>query len=253
MDLRPPNLTMTPENNQILTPEQLALVEKSLRKRRRRFLLVSIPALAVLAAALGVSFADDAGTSTLNVSSSSNDFVFPVQAGTAKIPAAVTALKYTGTAGIDTVASPRVFTTSVIRPAWTPATGSAGEVTTAGDVVLVDATAGTLGTATALTLTIFVTNLTGLQQAYSSFAYPIRIWKCAATCNSNAAWSEVVDDAVITPRPVYLANTDGFMQFRLPVGFYYDVVFDLGGSFYTISTTITANLSPQFFFTAQPI
>lgn len=240
---------MTPENDQILTPEQLALVEKSLRKRRRRFLLVSIPALAVLAVALGVSFADDAGTSTLNVSSSSNNFVFPVISGTTGVPAAVTALKYTGTSGI----AANAFTASVIRPTWTPVTGSAGEITTAGDLVLVDATAGTLGTATALTVTIYITNLAGLQQAYSSFAFPIRIWKCAATCSSNAAWSEVADDAVISPRPSYLANTDGFIQFRLPVGFYYDIAFDLGGSFYTISTTTAANLSPQFFFTAQPI
>lgn len=232
-----------------LTPEQLTLVERGLRKRRRRFLLVSIPALAVLAVALGVSFADDAGTSTLNVSSSSNNFVFPVISGTTGIPAAVTALKYTGTNGLTGTA----FDADVIRPAWVPTTGSAGEVTTAGDLVLVDATAGTLGTATALTVTVFITNLAGLQQAYSSFAYPIRIWKCAATCNANAAWSEVVDDTVISPRPTYLANTDGFIQFRLPVGFYYDIVFDLGGSFYTISTTTAANLSPQFFFTAQPI
>jgi len=232
-----------------LTPEQLMLVETSLRKRRRRFLLMSIPALAVLALALGVSFADDAGTSTLNVSSSSNNFVYPVVSGTTGIPAAVTALKYTGTNGLTGTA----FDADVIRPAWTPASGSAGEVTTAGDVVLVDATAGTLGTATALTVSIFITNLAGLQQAYSSFAYPIRIWKCAATCSSNGAWSEVEDDTVITPRPTYLANTDGFIQFRLPVGFYYDIVFDLGGSFYTISTTNATNLSPQFFFTAQPI
>lgn len=239
----------------ILTPEQLTLVEQSLRKRRRRFLLVSIPALAVLALALGVSFADDAGTSTLNVSSSSNNFVYPVISGTTSIPAAVTALKYTPAAGISgPVPGPAgVFTSSVVRPAWTPTSGSAGEVTTAGDIVLVDATAGTLGTATALTLTIFITNLAGLQQAYSSFAFPIRIWKCAATCNAGGAWSEVVDDVVISPRPTYLANTDGFIQFRLPVGFYYDVVFDLGGSFYTISTTNATNLSPQFFFTAQPI
>lgn len=234
-----------------MTFEQLALVEKGLRKRRRRFLLVSIPALAVLAAALGVSFAENSGTSTISVAASSTSFVFPVVDGTAGIPAAVTTLRYTPAAGISAA---KVFTASVVKPAWTPAAGSAGEVTTAGDLALIDATAATLGTATALTVDMFVTNLAGLQQAYSSWAFPVRVHKCAAPvppATTCTVWPEVGNE-VIAVRPTYLMNTDGFLQFRLPVGFYYDIVFDTGGSFYTISTATAANLNPQFFFAAQP-
>ncbi len=240
---------MTVKPPPILAPEQFALVEKGLRKRRRRFLLVSIPALAVLAAALGVSFAENSGTSTISVAASSTNFVFPVASGTAGVPAAVTTLRYTPAAGIVTNA----FTASVVKPAWTPAAGSAGEVTTAGDIALIDATAATLGTATALTVDLFVTNLAGLQQAYSSWAFAVRVHKCASLCNAANAtvWPEVGNE-VIAVRPTYLMNTDGFLQFRLPVGFYYDIVFDTGGSFYTISTATPANLNPQFFFAAQP-
>ncbi len=217
--------------------------------RQRRFLFVGVTALAVLGAALGVSFAGDTGGTTVAVNSSSTNFVFPVGAGLAS-PAPIAALKYTGTSGI---VSPNFSGTAanVIVPKWAPVAGSAGGVTTAGDIVVFDATTATLADHTSLRVTVFVTNLDKLQQAYSSFAFPVNVYRCASTCTTTGAWTQA--SAVIASPPTYLTNTDGFVSFTLPGGYYYDLAFDTGGSFYTVSTATAANLNPSFYFTALPL
>ncbi len=50
--------------------------------------------------------------------------------------------------------------------------------------------------------------------------------------------------------PTFLTNTEGFLSFSLQGGKYYDIAFNAGGSFYTVSTT-NGTLNPTFYFTAR--
>jgi hypothetical protein len=211
------------------------------RKRRKRFLAVGVAGLAVLAAALGISFAGDTGTASISVSSASNSFVFPVADG-ASLPANVNTLKYT--TAVNTGA--HTITTAVL-PTWVPSTNTAGSVTTAGDLALIDGTLS--GIANALTVNVYITNLAALQLDYSSFALPFNVYESPCTAGS-CTWTQ--SSAVVVSPPTYLTSTEGFVSFSLPKGKYYDIAIDLGGSFYTISTTASGgSLSPSFYFASQ--
>lgn len=226
-------------------------------RRRRRFLIVSIAALAVLAAALGVSFAGPTGLTDVTVTSASNNFVFPV-ATSATAPSGLgalastvytTALKNTGTTGFSSTTG--FFAASnVVTPSWAPVAGSAGSVTTAGDLAVLDARSATLGANfTALRVTVFITNLAALQASYSSFAFPLNVYQCTRPCDGTNVWSLATGYSATAP--VFITSTDGYVSFSLPAATdrFYDIAMDVGGSFYTIATSGT--LAPQFYFTAQ--
>ncbi len=221
---------------------------RSPRNRRRRFVAVSVAGLGLLAAALGVSYAGDSGDSSLVVSAAQANYVYPVASGNTA-PATVTALKYTDTNGIGggtfsaTVAN-------VKTPTWAPVAGSAGSVTSGGDVAVFDARSATLADHTKLRVSVYVTNLNGLQQAYSSFALPVNVYQCASTCTSTGAWSQA---SSVVASATYLTNSDGFLSFTLPAGYFYDLTIDTGGSVYTISTANASNLNPSFYFKAIPL
>lgn len=208
------------------------------RKFRKRFLAISVAGLAVLAASLGVSFAGDSGTASLTVSGGSSNFVYPVSSGAA-LPSAVTTLKYTS--AVNTTSH---TITTAVSPSWTPIAGSAGSVTTPGDLGLIDAT--TVGTA--IVLNVYITNLAALQQDYSSYSLPINVY--SSTCASNSCtWAQ--DSTVLASAPTYITNSAGVITLSLPTGKYYDVTLDSGGAFYTISTTASGGaLSPSFYFVA---
>ena len=210
--------------------------------RQRRFLAVTIPGLAVLAVAMGVSFLGNTGTTSATVNAASSNFVFPVANGNS-VPSAVNKLKYTGTGGISSSA----FTSSVVTPSWSPTAQSAGSVTTAGDLALIDGTIASNG----VTVSVYVTNLAGLQQDYNSLALPVNIYESPCTSGS-CTWSQ--SSGVIASPPTYLTATSGYLVFNLPAGKYYDIALDTGGSFYCTSTSTsgTATLSPSYYFTAQP-
>jgi hypothetical protein len=209
--------------------------------RQRRFLLVMIPGLAVLAVAMGVSFLGNTGTTSAAVSASSSNFIFPV-AATNHLPSAVDGLQYTPAANISTATI-----NTAVTPSWAPTAQSAGSVTTAGDLALIDATIASNG----LTVSVYVTNLPGLQQDYSSLALPVNIYESPCTSGS-CTWTQA--SSVIVSPPTYLTATSGFLTFNLPAGKYYDITIDTGGSYYCTSTSTsgTATLAPQFYFTAQP-
>ncbi len=209
--------------------------------RRRRYLAVTIPGLAVLAVAMGVSFLGNTGTTSASVNAASSNFVFPV-ANSNSVPAAVDKLKYTGSGGIN---GSHVITAAVF-PTWSPTAQSAGSVTTAGDVALIDGTIASNG----ITVSMYVTNLAGLQQDYNSLALPVNIYE--STCSSGCTWAQ--SSAVIASPPTYLTATTGYLVFNLPAGKYYDIALDTGGSFYCTSTSTsgTATLSPSYYFTADP-
>lgn len=200
--------------------------------------MVSVAGLAVLAASLGVSFAGDTGTTSLTVSGGNSNFVFPVATNNT-LPNAVTSLKYTSAAAVNT----SHVITAAVTPSWAPIAGSAGTVTTAGDLGLIDATT----VANAIILNLYVTNLAALQQDYSSYSLPINVY--SSTCSSGCTWAQ--DTAVVASPPTYLTNSAGVITLKLPTGKYYDITMETGGAFYTISTTATGGaLSPSFYFVA---
>ena len=212
------------------------------RVRQRRFLLLGAAGLAVLAVTMGVSFLGTTGTSSATVTAASSNFVFPV-ANTSSIPSAVNALKYTPSGNINQGA--HTITTAVL-PSWSPTALSAGSVTTAGDLALIDATTASNG----INLTVYITNLAGLQQDYNSFALPVNVYSSPCTAGS-CTWSQA--SSVVASPPTYLTATSGYLTFNLPAGSYYDIAIDTGGSFYCTSTSTagTAALAPSFYFTAQ--
>lgn len=234
------------ENGTLMDPGAL---HRRGRTRRKRFLGVSLAGLAVLAVALGVSFLGSTGSTSASVNGGgSTSYVFPVGSGGfgGGGPSAVTTLKYGSTSSAGTL------------PAWSPTLNAAGAVTTFGDLALIDPSGGnTTGAPSGVTLTAYITNLSSLQLDYSSFAFPFNVYKCASSCTSTGAWSQTT----IVGSATYLTSTEGFLSFNLPAGNYYDIVMDNGssagaaatpgGSYFTVGTT-AADLSPSFYFSAQP-
>lgn len=205
--------------------------------RRKRFLVASVAALAVLAVAMGISFLGNTGTAGVEVKASNSEFIFPVSksgfgthATLSEESKTVETLKWSST------------TSSGTLPSWSPTLNTAGEVGTSGDLALVDATG------TPLIVNVFVTNLVGLQGDYSSFTFPMHVYQNeTGTCTETKACKWEENEGL---SETYLTNTEGNLSFSLPSGHFYDITIDKGGSFYTISTT-AGQLSPSFYFTAQ--
>lgn len=208
--------------------------------RRKRFLAASVAALAVLAVAMGVSFLGNTGTAGVEVKASNSEFVFPVgksgfgtHSTLKEESKTVETLKWGSTTASGTL------------PGWSPTLNTAGEVATAGDLALVDATG------TPLILNVFITNLVGLQGDYSSFTFPMHVYQNeTGTCTGGAGAKTCKWEENKGLSETYLTNTEGNLSFSLPSGHFYDITIDKGGSFYTISTT-AGELSPSFYFTAQ--
>ena len=220
------------------------VVRERLRRRRHRFLLVSVAALAVLAVALGVSFTADTGTTSVSVTAgTTSPLIFPISgASGSTVPSAVTVTKN----NTQTTTTPGTTTANVL-PSWTPAAGAAGSVTAAGDLAVIDGRPASAGNATNLIVTVYITNLSNLQAAYSSYALPVRVYE-STTPTATGNWS-----VVSATSGLYMTNTGGFLSVNLPTATnkYYLISMDTGGSFYTVSTAIAGNLNPSFYFTAQ--
>ena len=228
----------SPESTLIFRGSDAGLGVPRSRTFRKRFLAVSIAGLAVLAVSLGVSFAGDSGTASLSVSGGSSNFVFPISTNAALPSSAIGALKYT--TAVDTT---NKKVTTAVSPSWTPVAGSAGSVTTPGDLALIDATTSSL------VLNVYITNLAALQSDYSSFSLPINVYSCSSTCTTAGAWTQ--DSTVLASAPTYITNSAGVVTLSLPIGKYYDITMDSGGAYYCISTTASGGaLSPSFYFVA---
>lgn len=216
--------------------------------------MVSVAGLAVLGPILGISFLGDTGTATATISSATNfsNLVYPVGTSSAMPTGLGTAVLADGT----TVASSAVGTPTL--PSWAPAANSSGQVTTPGDLSVVN----TVGLTGSVILNIYITNVSALQIDYSSFALPVTVYSCASTCTSEAAWAMVSNSTVPGANGTYLTNTDPEISLNLPAGtLYYDVTIGssanngpsvAGGSYYCISTTATGgSLAPSFYFSTQ--
>jgi hypothetical protein len=214
--------------------------------RRRRFLMLGVATLAVLGTILGISFTADTGSTSVSVTggAGAGKLVYPISgASGSTMPSALN----THTLQNGTVVASGT-TSSNSLPSWTPAAGVPGSVTTHGDLAVIDGTTTSAGGATTVQLTIYVTNLGDLGGDYTSWAFPISVW---STTNGGLSWTQVAASSQ------YITHTLGFLSYSLPTGgsTYFDVVMDTGGSFYTVSTSTASghSLSPNFYFTAQPV
>ena len=215
---------------------------------RRRVLTLSMASLMLMGASLTTSTLGDTGTTTATVAAASSNFVYQV-ANSVALPAAVTSLQYTINSDFTTTTS--AIVKNAVVPSWSPTAQSAGSVTTAGDLALINGMIAANG----IVVSMYVTNLANLQQDYSSFALPVNVY--VSSCASGCTWA--ADTAVISTLPEFLTSTSGFLTFNLPSNEYYDITIDAGGSFYCTSTVTsatvpssTAELAPSFYFTAEP-
>lgn len=221
---------------------------------RRKFLLVSVAALAVLGASMGVSFTADTGVTQITAATTGGalPLVWSATYGTAGgLPAAVTGAatagwKY-GTSGTGLQSVPTV-------PGWpVVVAGQAGSVSSSGDIAVIDATDTS---ATYLLVTICVTNMRPLALTYNSYSLPIRIYGSTAFSSGAITWSAtpVVDSNGIDLATTYLTNTQGFETFKLPTGAgkYYAITLDAGGSYYPYQTGASGSATtPALYITAQ--
>ena len=206
--------------------------------------MLGVATLAVLGAILGISFTADTGTTSVSVSSGggAGKLVYPI--GPAASGNTVPSALDTHTLQNGTVVGSG-STSSNQLPTWSAAAGVAGSVGTAGDLAVIDGTTSSAGGAASIQLTVYVTNLNALGADYTSWAFPLEVY---STTNGGTSWTPVAASAQ------FITHTLGFLSYSLPTGgtTYYDVVMNTGGSFYTVSTT-AGDLSPDFYFTAQPV
>jgi hypothetical protein len=227
-------------------------------KLRKRFLVVSVAALAVMGASLGVSFTADTGVTQVTAAGTGGalPLIWSASYGNAgNLPAAFTGSssagwKY-GTVGIGATSVPTT-------PGWpTVVAGQAGSISANGDIATIDATDLTAGY---LLVTIYITNMQALALTYNSYSLPIRIY--SGTLTSGAfpsgpyAWSGTayVDANGINIANTYLTNTQGYETFKLKTGgnTYYALTLDKGGAYYPFQTgAANSATTPSFYITAQ--
>lgn len=290
------------------TGKSVPALAHSLR-RRRRFLTVGVAGLAVLGVTMGVSFLDNSGTTSINISAAPSQIVWPLGGSSKALPlgngatdpltttvfsgpatltgcaptpgvtaGAASTISATATSGYScsTSAATSSAVSSVVSPSWSPVAGSAGAVTSAGDLAVVDASSAT----NYVTVSVYITNLAAMLVDYSSFALPINVYttKCSATACTAWQPSSAISQ---TNFGSYLTDTEPQLTFSLPAGqgVYYDIVMEgtnhyqngsvvspawapattlgstttgLGGALAVTQTSGTnGSLSPTFFFTAS--
>lgn len=211
---------------------------------RRRFIVVSAGALSVLMAILGVSFAADSGTVNVSVSDPSDGVVVrPVG-----VPGAATGVTLTYGSTFVTDA----WTVENL-PNWAVAAGTAGSVPAsagtdpdhegAGDLAYIDADDAT---STTMMVSLFVTNLDKLAAAYSSYNFKIALY---SSTDGATGWGSPVETAVLTSD----SGTINWIVDIDPARPHFTVTIEEGGSYYTVSTSEPANLTPSFFIRASQL
>lgn len=249
-----------------MTESGTATKAKRVRGMQKRFALVATAAVAALGAALATTFTADTGSTNISVSApgGGSSLLFPVASGNS-LPSTTdayidktagklqntpnSALSGTGanTSGFNTIGT-------ATTPSWSVVQNSAGNVSTPGDLAVVDADTTDAGSAANVLVTLYLTNLSPLQGDYNSFAWPIDVYK---STDNGDSWTAVTGLGL----PQYLTNTSGYLTLTLPTGshFLYDITMDTGGSYYVINTTdnhLTTNTNdpaPSFYFTIQPL
>jgi hypothetical protein len=243
--------------NAILQPSN------GLARMRKRFLIVSVAALAVLGTSLGVSFTADTGVTQITATTPGSDLPlvwsadYAIGAGNGGLPLAIAGNAMAGWMHGATIASP-VVNSRPTAPGWgTVTTNVAGTIATSGDIAVVDATTST---ANFLLVTVYITNMHELSQTYNSYALPIRVYagtgsaSSGATINWGATPAPITDSNLLNTANSYLTNNAGYETFKLATGSnkYYEITLDAGGSYFPYQATPNGvSNTPALYITAQ--
>ena len=215
-----------------LPPDSVAPRSGRGRIARRYVLVGAIAAGAILVVSTGAAFLATNGTASATVS--------PTGSGTAgnvydqALP--------TGT-GAPTAWQASAATTPR-APSWSAGAGQVTQVTTSGDVAIVDGTGGpTL-------ITVALSNAAAMAGAYTYVNLPIDIYKCTGSSTTACTWAL---DTTQTNSPDYLTFSNASLTFNVAggTGVYYEVVVPTGGSMYAYSTANTSDLSASWLVTAD--
>lgn len=208
------------------------------RRWRRPLLVGALAAAAVLMATTSLSFLSSNGTAgaTVTPSGSGTANVYAAAATSPTLPNASLTWEITGT-------------TTDQLPAWNVSQGQVTQVTTAGDVAVVDGTAGNT------LITVTLANAAAMAGAYSYVNIPIDIYQCTvatSTCTWAAA-DELNSSPAAAYSTQYLSFSNASLSFEVSGGAntYYEVTVPTGGSLYCYSTATSSDLSPSFLVTTQ--
>jgi hypothetical protein len=242
-------------SNAILQPSN------GLARMRKRFLIVSVAALAVLGTSLGVSFTADTGVTQITATTPGSDLPlvwsanYTIGAGNGGLPAAITGSAGTGWKYGTNVGG---VSSKPTAPGWgTVTTNVAGTVATSGDITVIDATTAT---STNLLVTVYITNMHELSQTYNSYAMPIRVYSgvsatlTPAIINWGLTPTPITDVNLLNTANSYLTNNAGYETFKLVTGpnQYYEITLDTGGSYFPYQATPNGvSNTPALYITAQ--
>lgn len=229
----------------------ILLPSNGIARMRKRFLVVSVAALAVLGTSLGVSFTADTGVTQVTAANTGGALPLVWSAGYGTAGGLPTAVTGAGTAGwkygTGTPSTPGT-------PGWpTVVAGQAGSVSSSGDVAMIDATDTT---ANYLLVTVYITNMKELALTYNSYSLPIRVYAPTSFASGSVTWSgtAATDANSINTGNTYLTNNQGYETFKLATGTgkYYAITLDAGGAYYPYQTgAANAATTPAFYITAQ--
>jgi hypothetical protein len=188
--------------------------QSSIRRRRRVRRLLFLLAIAGAGLAAAVSYASQAVAGSAGQTQRSS-LLTELSPGT-PLPPGVRSLRYPGAAS------------------WSGAPGVAAAVTRPGNVALVDTT----GRRSALTVTVYLSNLPAVQLAYRSVLIPVGVWESTKPAGAGS-WRPLPGTRT------FLSDAVGKVDFTLPPGGYYDIAIERGGSL--VAAPGAADYSADFY------
>ena len=243
-----------------------ALRARIARGRRKKFLILAIAALGLLATVLGVSFTADTGTATATIDGSTgNTSLVYTNTPSALNQTGVNWVYGSGTVA-NTPGTPAAGTAitgvAAEAPALAAATvGSNGNVRYPGDVALIDATTGTTPAGGNIIVSAYLTNAAAFAVVYPTFALPVELycksgsatvigWPTGGTEGTPTGYSSLQALNASTTE-TYLTDAQPSLSWSVTTGTtkYCEVAIDQGGTYYAASSSTTT--VPQIYVTAQ--
>jgi hypothetical protein len=142
----------------------------------------------------------------------------------------------TNSLGVAAVDLPTIRGKHNALPSWTPTEGTAGTISTKGDLFVI-----TADSAADIWVTLYLNNGDKLSKAYTYLNMNIEAYYTTDTTNWATTTKKDIDS--------YLTLTNGYVSFKLSghaAGGQYSIGID-GGTFFTIDTGTPANLKPSFY------
>jgi hypothetical protein len=242
-----------------------ALRARIARGRRKKFLILAIAALGLLATVLGVSFTADTGTATANIAGTTGNTSLVYTSG---LPSGLTAGGKDWVYGLAATTGSPTGTSAITQVAPEPPSlaaatvGANGNVKYPGDVALIDATSTTTPQGGNIIVSAYLTNAAAFAAVYPTFALPVELYCTTATGTTTIQLNWATGGTEATPTGVtsltnsaggetYLTDAQPSLSWSVNVGTnsYCEVAMDAGGAYYASSSSTTT--LPQIYVTAQ--